>query len=231
MPRPKNPLAKLSLDELNFLADRNSHSEAALRRIYAHVSAKKPSKTEQLKSKLERMLQVGGQLFTREEVQILVAKARQEASRYTHFAEGGVQFAVFACQGCANKIRVPLNRGSGLSTCPVCGEVYSLRQDGREIVIEPMAGARRKKNPGQQEHSRERTSLGAVPSMRRSEAYRVLGLSPGASEQDISQARKRLLQQLHPDKHQASPERVKALVEEEFKKVEAAYKKLQEVNA
>lgn len=38
------------------------------------------------------------------------------------------------------------------------------------------------------------------PPMDRSEAYRVLGLEPGASDEAIIAAHKRLMQRLHPDR-------------------------------
>lgn len=222
MPRTKNPLAKLSLEELDFLASRNAQNPLALRKIYAHVAGKKPSKSEQLKRKLEALLRIKEQMFTREQVEILVERALQEGNHAGKNSASGVQSVIFYCQGCGSKLRIPLNRGLGMLACPVCSETYKLQQSGQDFAILALNGARSKKQTKREESSESRRVESNAP-MRRSQAYKVLGLEPSASAQEIVTARKRLLQQLHPDKFSSSPERVRALVEEEFKKVEAAF--------
>lgn len=57
-----------------------------------------------------------------------------------------------------------------------------------------LASRRRARNPGS-----SRRSTGQ-PRMDRDEAYRVLGLEPGASDDEIIAAHKRLMQRLHPDR-------------------------------
>jgi curved DNA-binding protein CbpA len=42
-------------------------------------------------------------------------------------------------------------------------------------------------------------SSGGSEAMSRAEAYAVLGLSPNASERDIHEAYRRLMQKIHPD--------------------------------
>ncbi|WP_421863434.1 DnaJ domain-containing protein [Motiliproteus sp.] len=46
----------------------------------------------------------------------------------------------------------------------------------------------------------EQTDSGADSAMSADEAYQILGLEPGASEQQIIQAHKRMMQKLHPDR-------------------------------
>lgn len=54
----------------------------------------------------------------------------------------------------------------------------------------------RGKTSGERSRSRARTDSG----MSRAEAYRVLGLEPGASEEEIRAAHKKLMLQIHPDR-------------------------------
>lgn len=60
---------------------------------------------------------------------------------------------------------------------------FGSRQDGAEHQGDPGAGP-----------------AGAEPRMTESRALEVLGLEPGASEQDIVDAHRRLMQRLHPDR-------------------------------
>jgi hypothetical protein len=48
--------------------------------------------------------------------------------------------------------------------------------------------------------SRQRSSSGAKEGMSAEEAYEVLGLKPGAAEQDIVAAHRKLMQKIHPDR-------------------------------
>jgi hypothetical protein len=47
---------------------------------------------------------------------------------------------------------------------------------------------------------RRKSPPGDIGSMTREEAYEILGLAPGASEEDIISAHRRLIQKLHPDR-------------------------------
>ncbi|MBI4182843.1 MAG: DnaJ domain-containing protein [Proteobacteria bacterium] len=70
-------------------------------------------------------------------------------------------------------------------------ETYAQRVHGEDWRAEAAAGA------GAGPHGAGRSSFGAP--MSREEAYEVLGLKPGASEEDIKRAHRELMIRLHPD--------------------------------
>jgi hypothetical protein len=57
-------------------------------------------------------------------------------------------------------------------------------------------------------------------------AWRVLGLSPGAPEDDIKRAFRRLVRSYHPDMHPGATAQERRALEERFAEVTAAYRKL-----
>lgn len=66
-------------------------------------------------------------------------------------------------------------------------------------TMPPWLGAPRGPNPGDTGGSRD-TPAGRRGAMSRSEALHVLGLEPGATEEQIRAAHRRLIMQIHPDK-------------------------------
>jgi hypothetical protein len=86
--------------------------------------------------------------------------------------------------------------------------------------------------PGEFLHGRRRTRERAAaasplpPRARDTSHWRVLGLSPGASETEIKRAYRRLARTVHPDLHPgASPEERRAL-EVQFSEITSAYRAL-----
>jgi hypothetical protein len=75
--------------------------------------------------------------------------------------------------------------------------------------------------------TREPTTPGPLPARARDTSHwRVLGLSPGASETEIKRAYRRLARSVHPDLHPgASPEERRAL-EVQFSEITSAYRAL-----
>jgi len=76
--------------------------------------------------------------------------------------------------------------------------------------------------------TRERAAASPQPArvMRDTSHWRVLGLSPGASETEIKRAYRRLARSVHPDLHpDASPEERRAL-EVQFSEITSAYRAL-----
>ncbi len=58
--------------------------------------------------------------------------------------------------------------------------------------------------------------------------YRVLGLAPGASAEEIRQAYRELAAKYHPDKVQHLGEEFQRLAEQRFKEIQAAYLELKQ---
>ena len=56
--------------------------------------------------------------------------------------------------------------------------------------------------------------------------HRVLGVEPGASQEDIKQAYRRLAGKYHPDKVEHLGDEFKALAENRFKEIQRAYQEL-----
>eukprot|EP00775_Hariotina_reticulata_P007176 gene7176-7390_t len=71
-----------------------------------------------------------------------------------------------------------------------------------------------------------RHQLALQASLATSTAYKQLGLSVNASEQDVRRAYKSLAIQLHPDKLVKASDTERAAAEDEFKAVTAAYRVL-----
>lgn len=129
--------------------------------------------------------------------------------------EAGAMAVVFPCQSCDKNLRVKPPRASAVqwvAACPACGSSY--RVDWGPVCRVRRVGARQEGN-GNRTHGGQQEDL--------SWALSVLELPEGATHAEVDMTRRRLLQQLHPDKHGASPPRVQRLLEAEFKRVEKAY--------
>ena len=57
-------------------------------------------------------------------------------------------------------------------------------------------------------------------------SYRMLGLEPGASAEEVKRAYRRLAKRWHPDHYQQSPVLDRDLAEEKFKEIKGAYEKI-----
>lgn len=60
-----------------------------------------------------------------------------------------------------------------------------------------------------------------------SEAYKVLGLQPSATDEEIERAYRRMISDYHPDKVAGSAEEIKALAEQRSRAINQAYERLQ----
>lgn len=86
-----------------------------------------------------------------------------------------------------------------LETSTLLGLLAEFDADSRALL----AAYLDRREPGWREHAQESASAGAAPfqtgKMTAEEACQILGLSPSASEQDISRAHRALMKKLHPD--------------------------------
>ena len=90
------------------------------------------------------------------------------------------------------------------------------RNAGRSSHQSPGAGA-----GDEQQSSRPSQTTGAAK-----DPYQVLGLSPGASAEEIRHAYRGLAAKYHPDKVEHLGEEFKRLAEQRFKEIQAAYQAL-----
>lgn len=58
-------------------------------------------------------------------------------------------------------------------------------------------------------------------------AYEVLGLQPGASDEEIERAYRRMISDYHPDKVSNAASEIKALAEQRSRAINQAYERLQ----
>jgi hypothetical protein len=90
--------------------------------------------------------------------------------------------------------------------------------------IKPFLAAKApRQDPGAGAYSGQPNS-GPDPTAR--DAYRVLGLAPGASAEEIREAYRELAAKYHPDKVEHLGEEFRRLAEQRFKEIQAAYQQL-----
>jgi hypothetical protein len=86
-----------------------------------------------------------------------------------------------------------------LETSALLGLLPEFDADSRALL----AAYLDRREPGWREHAQEGAAAGTGPGrsgkMTEEEAYQILGLAPGAGEQDISRAHRALMKKLHPD--------------------------------
>jgi hypothetical protein len=86
-----------------------------------------------------------------------------------------------------------------LETSALLGLLPEFDADSRALL----AAYLDRREPGWREHAQEGATAGTGPGrsgkMTEEEAYQILGLASGASEQDISRAHRTLMKKLHPD--------------------------------
>ena len=69
----------------------------------------------------------------------------------------------------------------------------------------------------------------ATPAARSDEAYRSLGVSPDASDDDIDRAYRQLMGKYHPDKVAGAADEIRALAEARAREINAAYDRIREL--
>ena len=205
MPSSPRPLAKATIDELTqlYLSSGGARFSGIIRDELTH---RKLSKTEKLRQ--------------------AVGAASGSAHRPTsgpNSRDTGPLAVVFPCQGCGQSLRIRQPRSGaphGVATCPACGSDYWVGWGSAWHIRRVNPDTRQRRGSG---HAGGGTPDSAEQQEGLSWALSVLELPARASRADMDMTRRRLLQQLHPDKHGASPPRVQKLMEAEFKRVERAY--------
>ena len=80
--------------------------------------------------------------------------------------------------------------------------------------------------PWGQNQRNQQQGPGDNPSQRHRSPHEVLGVRPGASQEEISAAYRRLVQQYHPDKVADLGPELRELAEQRMKEINAAYQSL-----
>lgn len=90
------------------------------------------------------------------------------------------------------------------------------------------ASYRRTRNPGDGERASSKNNSTFEAEADAEDAWAVLGLTHGASREEIKKAYRELAGKYHPDKVSHLGDEFKVLAEERFKKVQAAYQELKD---
>lgn len=119
------------------------------------------------------------------------------------------------CLECSQKIRVAIPLAGDVIKCPTCTtRMQIFLEDNGEISLSKL-GSGRKDTPDYSDSS-VRSS------------FEALGLSMGASSREVRVAYKKRMSEYHPDKVANMGDKLKALADEETKKINAAYALLKE---
>ena len=75
-------------------------------------------------------------------------------------------------------------------------------------------------------NSRQQSSYGSYGSTQRKDPYKVLGLSPTATDEEVKKAYRRMAMKYHPDKVEQMGEEVKKNAEAQFREINEAYEQI-----
>ncbi|MGB0580189.1 MAG: J domain-containing protein [Limisphaerales bacterium] len=141
--------------------------------------------------------------------------ATKDTNQQSRESRGGKPKAdkppAFRCVGCRRKFRLRNLQGGVDFNCPMCGESYRTTADSHGHV--------RVERQSDEYDPTVNIEFGTDIH----EAYLTLGLTPGATKDEVKQAYRRLMKEYHPDKatQLSSPERKH--FEERSKRINQAY--------
>ena len=195
-------LGQLSVEALCRLYATSGTDPALLRALRDELKYRKPSKTEVLRSAVNRHF---------------VRGADRDSSATT--ATTGVPApVVLTCVKCRTKLRLRPTAAAIVARCPHCGQEFDVTWSGSSCLVVPHVHA----NP-----SSASSTTSARP-LTLAQAYAYVGVSPSDPwEPTVKKASRSLMQQYHPDKCAGAPPAVQKLAETEFKRVKEAYELLE----
>jgi len=125
-------------------------------------------------------------------------------------------FRTLSCPQCDQKLRIPFPPPAESGKCKACGGSFRVRADQYgNLVVSP---------------SRATETATSAP-LTIDTAREILGVGIAATQSEVREAYRRKMQEYHPDRVERLGEKLRALAEQEAKRINAAYKLLRQHGA
>jgi DnaJ-domain-containing protein 1 len=145
--------------------------------------------------------------------QLRSLRASEQVSEVTQAPDPS---AVVSCANCAQRLRLALTRVPGNFTCPNCKAAFEVTHDGDVLSVVFC---------GPPSH----VSVNFPRSVE--DACRVLAVDLNSPWPDIERARRKLIQDYHPDRVQTLGARLRSVAEQEAKAINVAFEILRKAKA
>jgi len=194
------PFARKSGADLQALFESAKTDEATLKHLASELKHRHVPTARSLASKVERALKE------------LTSRGKSDRATTSDSAPEPppkAQDRVITCKGCAAKLRVRLIEGVHHMHCPDCKAQFiaTFERDVLSVEFDRENNANGKES--------ERLTL--------EDAYRVFDATESTPWEQIEKARRRLIQQYHPDKVAALGPKLRQIAEAEGKRINQAF--------
>jgi hypothetical protein len=198
------PYIQKTVVELSALFDKCQGDADGLHKLLEELKNRSTPTAKRLRAKVETALK---ERESSDAVQGEKSKASEK--------EGDPNPRLLKCKACATTLRIPVRSGRNSYACPKCGQAFETRleEDLLDVVFTL---------------DNESTSAELPPAeMTVESACEFLGLNWPKSLEEIKKAWRLLNQEYHPDRHQQLPDRLKKAADEEVKRINIAYRFLE----
>jgi DnaJ-domain-containing protein 1 len=200
------PYFRHTLSELNKLYEQAQDNATELFKLAHELKFRQTSKAKAIARMVEKSIARLSEPEERNSARMASSKPPDEEKPRTTEVD---------CQGCGQKLRIPIVQGISELRCPKChiGFRASYTKGVFSVVFSKPEGESSKAT-----HQEGPMSL--------DDAYRVFDAKPDTPWEDIEKCRRRLLQQYHPDKVASLGPKLRKLAETEGKNINIAFQLL-----
>jgi len=198
------PYIQKTIVELQAIFDANKDNLVELKKLAAELGHRKVSKAVALAKKVSDALKG----IHREEPK----KQPEEPNRGPKqpSAPPATEDPIIKCEGCGQKLRIKLAAMTSEYSCPSCQEKFHASFSGGVLSVVFTK-------------SNEVTAPEVDAQLTLQDAYRLFEANEVSSWEQIEHARRRLIQQYHPDKVARLGTKLRELAEAEGKRINVAY--------